>query len=67
MLTIVEAAAAIRARRLSPVELTDRCLAAAAQLNPVLHAFNVIAAAEARTAARTAERELMQEIGRAHV
>ena len=42
------AAAAIRARRLPPVELTDRCLAAAAQLNPVLHAFNVIAADEAR-------------------
>ncbi|MBX6374630.1 MAG: amidase [Acetobacteraceae bacterium] len=54
-LSATEAAAAIRARRLSPVELVEAVLAAAERSQPVLNAFVTIAAEQARAAARAAE------------
>lgn len=54
-LSATEAAAAIRARRLSPVELVEAVLAAAERAQSVLNAFVTIAADQAREAARAAE------------
>lgn len=55
-----EQAALIKARKLSPVELTDAYLARIDALNPRVNAFITIAADRARAEARAAE----QEIGR---
>jgi aspartyl-tRNA(Asn)/glutamyl-tRNA(Gln) amidotransferase subunit A len=54
-LTLYDAAAAIRAGELSPVELTDFYLARIERLNPVLNAFITVTADEARAAARAAQ------------
>lgn len=54
-LSAADAAAAIRARRLSPVELVEAVLAAIERSQPVLNAFVTIAAEQARAAARAAE------------
>ncbi len=56
-LSIPEAAALIRARKLSPVELTRHCLARIESLNPRLNAFITVMADEALAAARALERE----------
>lgn len=58
-LTIADAAGAIRARRLSPVELTRALLARIEQLNPRLDAFLTITEREALAAARLAEKAIM--------
>lgn len=57
-LTLEETAEAIRERRLSPVALTEACLARIEQVEPRLNAFITITAAIAREQARTAEQEI---------
>jgi amidase len=53
-------AAAIRAKQLSPVEVTDAMLARIERLNPTLNAYCTVTAELARTAARTAEAAVMR-------
>ena len=53
-LTVSAAAVHIRSGALSPVELIDACLERIEQLNPILNAFLVVAAEQARAAARRA-------------
>ena len=57
-LTIAEAAALIRERKLSPVELTDACLARIESVEPKINAFITITSDEARAAAKTAADEI---------
>jgi Asp-tRNA(Asn)/Glu-tRNA(Gln) amidotransferase A subunit family amidase len=54
-MSAVELAAAIRARRLSPVELTEAVLARIEAINPRLNAFCTVAADRALADARAAE------------
>ena len=53
--SIAEASAAIAAGTLSPVALTEQCLARVAKLDPTLHAFIAITADRALAEARAAE------------
>jgi amidase len=55
---LVEQAAAIRAKRLSPVELVDAHLARIAKLNPALNAYVHVDADAARARARATESQL---------
>jgi aspartyl-tRNA(Asn)/glutamyl-tRNA(Gln) amidotransferase subunit A len=57
-LSIAELGSLMRARTVSPVEVTEAHLARIERLNPVLNAFVTVMAAEARAAARRAEAEL---------
>jgi aspartyl-tRNA(Asn)/glutamyl-tRNA(Gln) amidotransferase subunit A len=57
-LTLEAAADAIRGRRLSPVSLTETCLARIEALEPRLNAFVTVTAELAREQAREAEREI---------
>ncbi|HEV2289440.1 MAG TPA: amidase [Candidatus Acidoferrales bacterium] len=57
-LTISEAAALLRRKKLSPVELTEAALERIAALNPRLNAFITVTAERARKEARAAEREI---------
>jgi aspartyl-tRNA(Asn)/glutamyl-tRNA(Gln) amidotransferase subunit A len=57
-LSIREAAALLRSRKLSPVELTKAVLDRIDRLEPRVHAFITIARDEALAAARVAEREI---------
>ena len=59
-LTLVEAASRIRARQLSPVELTQTALDRIAQLDPKVGAFITVTAEQALADARAAEREIQQ-------
>ncbi len=56
--SISDAATAIRAGTLTSVDLTEHCLARIATIDPVVNAYHVVMAAEARTAARSADDEL---------
>ncbi|MER7754207.1 amidase [Kitasatospora sp. NPDC097643] len=56
-LSLADAAQAIRARRLSPVELVDSVLERIEQVEPHLGAYVTVTAERARLAAREAERE----------
>jgi len=58
MLTLLEAAEQIRARKISPVELTRQCLARIERLNPTLNAFITVTADTALEQARRAESEI---------
>ena len=58
-LGIEEAAALIRSRQVSPVDLTDACLARMEALEPKLNAFITVTADLAREEARQAEREIV--------
>ncbi len=58
--TIRELSEKIRARELSPVELTHDCLNRIDKLNPVLNAFITVSAESALERARTAEREIFR-------
>ena len=58
-LTVVEAAELIAARRLSPVELIETCLARIAALDDQLDSFVTVTAERARRDARKAEAEVM--------
>lgn len=57
---IAEAAAAFRAKRLSPVELARDCLDRIARLDPALDAFVAVTADRALADARAAEARLMR-------
>ncbi len=57
-LGLAEAAALIRERKVSPVELTDALLARVERAEPTLNAFVTVCADEARAAARAAEQSL---------
>ena len=57
-LTIAEAAAQIKARTLSPVELIEACLERIESVEPQVHAFVTVCGDEAMAAARRAEREI---------
>src|SRR6476469_66201 len=59
--SIAEAAAGIAAKTLSPVELTEACLARTAALDGTLHAFIRLAAEGARAQARAAEARIMRD------
>jgi Asp-tRNA(Asn)/Glu-tRNA(Gln) amidotransferase A subunit family amidase len=59
-LPATELAAAIRTRRLSPVELTTAILDRIAQLNPKINAYCTVVAEAALAAARQAEAATMQ-------
>ncbi len=48
----------IAARRLSPVDLVEDCLARIARLEPRLHSFVAVHAAEARLAAEAADKAI---------
>jgi aspartyl-tRNA(Asn)/glutamyl-tRNA(Gln) amidotransferase subunit A len=58
LLSVAEAADLIARRRLSPVELTEACLARIEALNPQLDAFVTLTAERARAQAREAESEI---------
>ncbi|HEX4416791.1 MAG TPA: amidase [Kofleriaceae bacterium] len=57
-LSIAELGFAFRARRLTPLEATEACLARIAARDPELHAFITVTGDAARDAARTAGKEL---------
>lgn len=57
-LGLEEAAELVRTRRISPVEITDACLARIASLEPRLNAFVTVTADLAREQAAEAEREV---------
>ncbi|ARZ71829.1 amidase [Streptomyces albireticuli] len=57
-LTVADAAEAVRARRLSPVELVDSVLERIERVEPRLRAFTTVTAGPARRAARQAEDEI---------
>jgi aspartyl-tRNA(Asn)/glutamyl-tRNA(Gln) amidotransferase subunit A len=57
--TIAEAAQKIAAKKLSPVELTQACLARAKRLDPTLHAFLLFTEDRALADAKAAEARMM--------
>jgi amidase len=56
--TLVEAGAAIRSRKLSPVELTEALLERIARVDPLLHSYALVTADLALSQARRAETEI---------
>ena len=58
-ITIAEAAKQIAAKALSPVELTQQCLAQVEALNSTLHAFILVTADRAMADAKAAEAAIM--------
>ncbi len=58
--TIQQLSSELRARRISPVELTRECLARIEQLNPKLNAFITVLAEPALADARRAEQEIQR-------
>jgi aspartyl-tRNA(Asn)/glutamyl-tRNA(Gln) amidotransferase subunit A len=58
ILTIAEASRLIRERKLSPVELTQECLARIARLDGQLHSFILLLADEGMAQAKQAEAEI---------
>jgi aspartyl-tRNA(Asn)/glutamyl-tRNA(Gln) amidotransferase subunit A len=58
--TIAEAARQLAAKKLSPVELLEACLARVERLQPQLHAFITLTAERAREEAKAAERAIMK-------
>ena len=58
-LTIAEASRLIRARKLSPVELTEALLARIAALDGIYHAYITVTADAARAQAKAAEAEIV--------
>ncbi len=63
-MTIREAAAALRSREVSCLELTNRCLDQISKLNPRLNAFITVTEAAARERARDLDHDLAQGIDR---
>lgn len=64
----VHLAAAVRRREISPVEIIDAVLQRVEQINPLLNAFTVVLADEARAAAQQAEQAVMdgKDVGPLH-
>ena len=60
VLTLQDAADQLRRKRLSPVDLTQACLARIERLNPSLNAFITVSAESALASARSAEAELQR-------
>jgi aspartyl-tRNA(Asn)/glutamyl-tRNA(Gln) amidotransferase subunit A len=58
--TILELGAALRAQKISPVEMTRNCLARIEALNPALNAFISVTAESALKEAAQAEKEIMR-------
>jgi aspartyl-tRNA(Asn)/glutamyl-tRNA(Gln) amidotransferase subunit A len=58
--TILQLAELLRKRSVSPVEVTQKCLARIEQLNPTLNAFLTVTADSALAQARQAESEIMR-------
>ena len=67
-LTIAEASKLIAARKLSPVELTEACLARISKFDHLLDSFVTLTAERARVEAKAAEAAVMagQSLGRLH-
>jgi len=67
-LTIAEASKLIAARKLSPVELTEACLARISKFDHLLDSFVTLTAERARVEAKAAEAAVMagQPLGRLH-
>ena len=63
-MTILEAGTALRARRLSCLELTNQCLAEIARLNPKLNAFITVTEEKARARAKELDAELARGTNR---
>jgi aspartyl-tRNA(Asn)/glutamyl-tRNA(Gln) amidotransferase subunit A len=59
-LSLQEAAAMVRRKAVSPVELTQACLARIERLNPALNAFITVTAEQALREARDAEAEIQK-------
>ena len=59
-LNLSDASELVRRRKVSPVELTEACLARIEQLNPTLNALITITAESARAEARNAEAEIQR-------
>jgi len=59
-LSLSEAAELLRSRKVSPVELTNACLARIERVNPVLNAFITVTADQALAEARAAESEIVR-------
>jgi len=59
-LSLSDASDLLQARKLSPVELTNACLARIERLNPGLNAFITVTAEQALADARAAESEIMR-------
>lgn len=59
-LSIQDASALVKARKISPVELTQVCLSRIERLNPQLNAFITVTADSALVEARQAEAEIQQ-------
>lgn len=57
-LSLSDASEQVRRKRISPVELTQACLARIERLNPTLNAFITVSAESALAAARDAEAEI---------
>src|SRR5688572_5026636 len=57
-LSLSNASELVRARRVSPVELTNACLARIERINPLLNAFITVTAPQALAEARAAEAEI---------
>jgi aspartyl-tRNA(Asn)/glutamyl-tRNA(Gln) amidotransferase subunit A len=60
-MSATELAAAVKRRRVSPVEVMDAVLARIERLNPTLGAYCLVAAESARKEAKAAERQLMRK------
>ena len=59
-LTLAEASDAVRSRRVSPIDLTARCLARIERFNDTLNAFITVTAGSAMAEARAAEAEIQR-------
>ncbi len=59
-LSLLEAAEQVRRKRVSPVELTQACLARIEKLNPTLNAFITVTGESALASARAAEIEIQR-------
>src|SRR5687768_1898683 len=63
-LSLSAASELVRARRVSPVALTNACLARIERLNPILNAYITVTAADALAAAKAAEAEIAKGMWR---
>jgi Asp-tRNA(Asn)/Glu-tRNA(Gln) amidotransferase A subunit family amidase len=63
-MSIVEVAEELRRQSISPVELTEECLARIEKFNPVLNAFITVTAESALAEARAAEAEIQRGLWR---
>jgi len=59
-LSLEDAGGLLQSRKLSPVDLTEACLARIARLNPALNAFITVTADAARADAKAAESEIVR-------